>query len=290
MVGLSVEVMPYARRFRRDLLALVNSSAAWLHVHLDWHSVEEWLAHAEVPIYLAVQGQRLIGAIASTPPQSGAAWLRLIALRTETAADALGADVFAVLWRALRLRLIALRCAELAALALHDWVGDLLAEHGFTHIEDIITLRRRSFEVPASPRPDLRIRHAQTHEASVAAAIDRAAFLPLWALDESSVRQAARSAASFTFAEQDGRALGYQISTLHGDSVHLARLAVLPEAQGSGVGGALLSELLGSFVKRGMLTASVNTQASNLRSRRLYERYGFAHSGMDVPCWYMRLS
>lgn len=290
MVGLSVEVVPYARRFRRELLALVNNSAAWLHVHLDWHSVEAWLAHAEVPIYLALQGQRVIGAIASTPPLSGAAWLRLVALRTETATSAFGAEVFAVLWRALRLRLLALRCAELAALALYDWVSDLLAEHGFTHIEDIITLRRHGFEVPASPRPDLRVRHAQAHEATVAAAIDRAAFLPLWALDESSVRQAVRSAASFTLAEQDGRALGYQISTLHGESVHLARLAVLPEAQGSGVGGALLSELLSSFAKRGVLTASVNTQASNLRSRRLYERYGFAHSGMDIPCWYKRLA
>ncbi len=290
MVGLGAEVVPYARRFRRDLLGLVDDSATWLHVHLDWHSVEEWIVQPEVPIYLVLQARRVIGAIAATPPLSGAAWLRLIALRTPSPSDELAADIFGVLWRALRLRLIALGCAELAALALHDWVSDLLSAHGFTHIEDIITLRRRGAEVPESPRTDLHIRHAHSYEAGTAAAIDRAAFLPLWALDEGSVRQAARSAASFTIAEEGGRAVGYQISTLHGESIHLARLAVLPEAQGSGVGGALLSELLNSFVRRGVLAASVNTQASNLRSRRLYERYNFAHSGLDIPCWRIMLA
>jgi ribosomal-protein-alanine N-acetyltransferase len=290
MVGLGTEIVPYARRFRRDLLSLVDDPAVWLHVHLDWHSVEEWIVQPEVPIYLALQAQRVIGAIAATPPLSGAAWLRLIALRTASPSNDVAKDVFAVLWRALRLRLIALGCAELAALALHDWVSDLLSVHGFTHIEDIITLRRRGAEVPESPRPDLRIRHAQTYEASAAAAIDRAAFSPLWALDEGSVWQAARTAASFTIAEERGRAVGYQISTLHGESVHLARLAVLPEVQGSGVGGALLSELLESFIKRGVLAASVNTQASNVRSQRLYERYGFMHSGLDIPCWRIMLA
>mgnify|MGYP005853307421 FL=1 len=281
MIGISVEIVPYARRFRRDLLALVDDPSVWLHMHLDWHSVEEWIAHPNVPIYLALQHRRVIGAIAATPPQSGAAWLRLIALHT----DAPSSDVFAVLWRALRLRLIGLGGVEVVALALHTWVGDQLAEQDFTHVDEIITLRRRGYDFPATPRPELNIRHADWHEATLAAAIDRAAFLPIWALDEASVRQAARAAASFTLAEQDGRALGYQVTTLHGESVHLARLAVLPEAQGSGVGGALLSEMLGSFIERGVLAASVNTQASNLRSRRLYERYGFVHSGMDIPCW-----
>ncbi|MDW8299872.1 MAG: GNAT family N-acetyltransferase [Anaerolineae bacterium] len=290
MVGLGAEVVPYARRFRRDLLSLVDDPAVWLHVHLDWHSVEEWIVHPEVPIYLALQARRVVGAIAATPPLSGAAWLRLIALRTHSPSDEAAADIFATLWRALRLRLVALGCAELAALALHDWVSDLLAAHGFAHIEDIITMRRRSVEVPESPRPDVYVRHAHTYEAETAAAIDRAAFLPLWALDESAVRQAARSAASFTIAEERGRAVGYQISTLHGESIHLARLAVLPEAQGSGIGGTLLSELLSSFVKRGILAASVNTQASNVRSQRLYERYGFTRSGLDIPCWRIMLA
>ncbi len=281
MIGINVEIVPYARRFRRDLLALVDDPSVWLHIHLDWHSVEEWIAHPDVPIYLALQQRRLIGAIAATPPQHGAAWLRLIALRTDVPSN----DLFAVLWRALRLRLIERGSAEVAALALHTWVGDQLAEQGFVQIEEIITLRRRGYAVPATPRPELHIRHADWREAPLAAAIDRAAFLPIWVLDEASVRQAARSAASFTLAEEGGRTLGYQITTLHGESIHLARLAVLPEAQGSGVGGALLSELLGSFIERGVLAASVNTQASNSRSRRLYERYGFVHSGMAIPCW-----
>lgn len=290
MFGQDIQIVPYARRFRHDLLRLVDDPTTWIHTHLDWHSVEDWIAEVNVPIYLAVQNRRLVGAIATTPPLSGVAWLRFIGLRTEIPDRDSGASIFAMLWQALRLRLIAHGCTELASLALDDWVSDLLAEHGFAHIEDIITLQRSGFDFPKSLRPDLCIRHASADEAAIAAAIDRAAFLPLWAMHESSVRQAARSAASFTFAEQDGRALGYQISTLHGDSIHLGRLAVLPEAQGSGVGGALLSELLESFIRRGVLLASVNTQASNLRSRRLYERYGFTYSGSNIPCWHIALA
>ncbi len=290
MVELGAEVKAYARPFRRELLALVDDSATWLHVHLDWHSVEEWIGQPETPTYLALHAQRVVGAIAATPPLDGATWLRLLALRTISPSDEAALDIFAALWRALRPRLIGLGCRELAALALEDWLSDLLRAHGFSHIENIVTLRRHGIEVPESPRPDLRIRQARLEEARTAAAIDRAAFLPLWAIDESAVWQAARVAARFTLAEADGRPVGYQISTLHGESIHLARLAVLPEAQGGGVGGALLSDLLNTFIGRGVLTASVNTQASNTRSLRLYRRYGFAPGGSDIPCWHIRLS
>ncbi|MFN7210082.1 MAG: hypothetical protein ACK4P1_06785, partial [Aggregatilineales bacterium] len=122
MVGLGTEVKAYARPFRRELLDLVDDPNTWLHIHLDWHSVEEWIGQPETPVYLALRAQRVVGAIAATPPVGGATWLRMLALRTLIPSDEAALDIFAALWRALRLRLIGLGCHELAALALDDWL------------------------------------------------------------------------------------------------------------------------------------------------------------------------
>jgi ribosomal protein S18 acetylase RimI-like enzyme len=88
-----------------------------------------------------------------------------------------------------------------------------------------------------------------------------------------------------TVAERDSAIIGYQLSTLYFDGGHLARLAVHPSAQGGGVGAALLHDLIQRFMRRGVGSITVNTQASNTRSQRLYQRFGFERNGYDLPVW-----
>jgi [ribosomal protein S18]-alanine N-acetyltransferase len=111
----------------------------------------------------------------------------------------------------------------------------------------------------------------------------------MWQLDVGTLRQAARMAFSFTIAELDGKNLGYQISTVYNDGVHLARLATLPEAQGNGIGGVLLGDMIERFLRRGFQAATVNTQRSNEQSQRLYKRYGFEFTGLNMPVWSLKL-
>ena len=94
---------------------------------------------------------------------------------------------------------------------------------------------------------------------------------------------------SCTVAVKANTILGYQLSTLYFDGAHLARLAIAPQAQGSGVGGALLGNLILRFFKRGIYTMTVNTQTSNQRSRNLYARFGFHPNGYDLPYWWTRI-
>ena len=79
--------------------------------------------------------------------------------------------------------------------------------------------------------------------------------------------------------------VGYQLCSRHGAGAHLARLAVHPAAQGRGVASALIRGLLCDLRRQGIREISVNTQARNRRSQRLYERFGFLRNGKDHPLW-----
>ncbi|MBZ0277817.1 MAG: GNAT family N-acetyltransferase, partial [Anaerolineae bacterium] len=52
-----------------------------------------------------------------------------------------------------------------------------------------------------------------------------------------------------------------------------------------GVGGALLGDVLQRFFRRNVFSMTVNTQASNEQSQRLYTRFGFSRTGFDLPYW-----
>ena len=56
---------------------------------------------------------------------------------------------------------------------------------------------------------------------------------------------------------------------------YVQRLAIHPDAQGEGLGLALLTDGLRWMRVRGARSAFVNTQADNVRALELYERAGF---------------
>ncbi|RJP49979.1 MAG: GNAT family N-acetyltransferase, partial [Anaerolineaceae bacterium] len=74
-----------------------------------------------------------------------------------------------------------------------------------------------------------------------------------------------------------------QISTGNPFGAHLARLGVQPEAQGRGVGAALVNDLIQrlNIGRNGSL--SVNTQADNAASLSLYKKLGFVQTGEHFP-------
>jgi ribosomal protein S18 acetylase RimI-like enzyme len=83
--------------------------------------------------------------------------------------------------------------------------------------------------------------------------------------------------------------VGYQLSTFYYEGGHLARLAVAPHAQATGVGNLLLADLIQRFARRGIYAITVNTQSSNERSTRLYTRYDFAPTGYNLAMWMTNL-
>jgi ribosomal protein S18 acetylase RimI-like enzyme len=115
------------------------------------------------------------------------------------------------------------------------------------------------------------------------AEVDASAFEPLWQNSLEALSRAYAQRAYATVAETSQRLVGYQISTSNPIGAHLARLAVRPETQRTGVGIALVRDLLLQFQHRGRPHITVNTQSDNLSSQALYERLGFVRTGEQFP-------
>jgi len=59
------------------------------------------------------------------------------------------------------------------------------------------------------------------------------------------------------------------------DEIHIGNIAVRPDRQGQGIGGALLAYILDEGRRRGMTYATLEVRSSNARAIALYERFGF---------------
>ncbi len=263
------------------------------HLHLDWHSLRQWLPDAALCCCVLRQedGQvrLLAGATINNPedaPGNRVAWLRFLLPDQESRDD----HLLDGLWEALRADLAARGVRQVGVLLLQSWVTPLVARWGFAPAHTVVTLRRWSGPLPAEPAPPYAIREVRSEaDLEAAATIDAHAFEPLWRYDRATLQVAMAQAATFTLLERDGQALGYQLSTLHGEVGHLARLAVLPAEQGKGLGGLLIGSMLRFMQRHGVNVVTVNTQSDNFRSQRLYRRLGFERTGDGVPVWTLNL-
>ena len=77
--------------------------------------------------------------------------------------------------------------------------------------------------------------------------------------------------------DESGRSIGCLAVEEHPDHVFLARIFLLPEAQGRGIGTRLVRTLLDSAHRRGLPVALTILKVNP--ARRLYERLGFAVVG-----------
>jgi ribosomal protein S18 acetylase RimI-like enzyme len=132
--------------------------------------------------------------------------------------------------------------------------------HDFTDLPELTHLTRR----------------ARRNERDAVLAADQAAFDEFWHLDADGLREAARATpSSHLRVTRAAGPLGYALfgrATVDG---YVQRLAVRPEAQGRGLGAALVTDGLNWLRGRGAVRAYVNTQSDNDRAYELYERIGF---------------
>jgi len=271
-------ITPYQRRHRHAASDLLFYSH-YAHTHLDWHDPEDWLDRFGVErMRLAWQDGELAGMLATSEPLNDAYWIRILAFSNEFEGD----RVLAALWDSVA-RQATVR--EVNLLIAQEWLKPKLKPLDFHAREEIITLHRVGQYIPNGKHPPLEFHITQPEDLPLLLDIDNRAFQPPWQLTYNELRQAQRIAAQCTVAQLDGQPVGYQLSTLYRTNAHLARLAVLPEAQGFGIGGGLLGDVLARFHRRGIYGMTVNTQASNKRSQRLYKRYGFRRNGYDLPVW-----
>lgn len=280
----ALTITPYQRRHLQAIRDLLFHSH-YVHSHLDWLESDQWLETTDTITHLAWHRGRLVGLLGLSSPLNGSTWIRLAA-----ASDLVDPEtVICSLWNEILPLLKQSNVHIVGLLIINDWIARFAKTLGFAYGEEIITLARGDNLVPPPSSDSPRIRVAEMQDIPQLATLDQAAFDTPWQMSVYDLRQAYRIASSCTVAIHDDAIIGFQISTFFFDGAHLARLAVHPTAQGRGVGSALLRDLLERYTRRGIPMMTVNTQESNLQSRRLYQRYGFELNGYNLPYWAIRL-
>jgi ribosomal-protein-alanine N-acetyltransferase len=220
------------------------------------------------------------------PNEEKAAWLRLIMPPSSDYRPRAMDD----LWRDLRSKLLMSSITQVSLLDMDDWVGRYAEHWRFSPTNSVITFRRRNHvPLPAYENTGILIRDCTHADLSAICQIDWGAFAPIWRYDANALLTALQQSSTCTVLETNGEIAGYQMSTRHAESGHLARLAISPPQQGKGLGALLLREMIIHFHQRNITTITVNTQEDNLHSQRLYMRYGFEATGHSVPIWTLSL-
>lgn len=282
-LGPDFQIRPAVFPDQRRLSGMLNS-APRIHRHLDWRKPLDWLG---VPPFFVLEKEgRLLSALACPPDPPGVAWVRLFLVSGEIPAE----EAWFPLWEAARAELAGQGGFLAAAIALNQWFARLMEASRFELRQYIVMLERE-----AQPQADYflpagtSLRLMMPYDLPGVAEVDAAAFELLWQNSLPALERAYPQAVVATVAEQDGRLVGYQISTSHPLGVHLARLAVRPEMQGQGLGFALIADLSQRLAHRRVYRLTVNTQSDNAASLKLYQQVGFRLTDERYPVYLLQV-
>lgn len=162
---------------------------------------------------------------------------------------------------------------------------------GFEHIEKVVTFDLERRNVPKVDRPRAITfvpadpRDPATMDALLR--IDHASFPWVWWNSHREFEIYAVTAGVEIFLGLDGgMPVSYAGFTAFPAWGHLDRIAVLPELQGKGYGLYTLAFVVETMMARGSRKIGLSTQSTNLRSQRLYQRYGFVRTeDNDYDLW-----
>lgn len=245
-----------------------------------------WEKHLMDAPFVVVEREGIVtGALFAWSDETPVAWVRLAVLD-----DALNVGEWLDL--ALPLVLDELRRRGTEALAWMDyggWAGPHLRARGFRPLTEVMTLVKFDRVLPDVSGADAHLRPVLEADILAVVAVDQAAFTPHWWCSEATARRRAAASSHFAVAELAGKVVGYADGDLRSPAAHLNRIAVHPAHQGRGVGARLLNDALRGFWRRRAEWVTLNTQADNHYSQRLYHRFGFEPTGNVMTAWELQL-
>lgn len=278
MIEVSLKVRTAVQQDQHQIANLMFFESH-VHRHLDWRAPLEWLGS---PFYWVIEdnAQRILAALACPQDTPGIAWVRLFAHAGQVHLE----DAWNALWKTAQNEIARQGGATVALIAMHQWLNELLVKNHFEHQLDIVMLEWKGMDAPAYQVPDgVILRKMQPADLGAVAALDAAAFKPLWQNPLDALKKALPQATSATVLEDAQGLLGYQISTQNPFGAHLARLAVRPDAHRKGLGTLIVSDLMRRLMNKNVARLTVNTQSDNHASLALYKKMGFVVTGEKFP-------
>jgi ribosomal protein S18 acetylase RimI-like enzyme len=253
----------------RQQLAGLTHFGTYIHCHLGWASPLDWLGNR--PYLVLEKNDSIVAALACPVDYPGVAWLQLFAVSTGVSVD----EAWELLWLETQKSLD--QDTSVIALPMQRWFRSLLQGKGFCQFGDVIVLALENKNHHPNPifKPNFLVRPMNSNDLKAVYALDVEAFDPVWRHSLALIETIFQDVKIATILEDQQGILGYQMSTEYVDRGHLARLAVHPRAQRTGVGTALVLDLIQHFQRRGILKITVNTQVDNKASRAMYRKLGF---------------
>jgi ribosomal-protein-alanine N-acetyltransferase len=268
-----------------DSLVQLLRTEPRVHRHLGWIPPLDWLGSQ--PYWGLFQGGKITAALACPPDPPAVSWIQLFAVSRRLSVE----RSWNLMWPLVQAQLKKKQVVEsVNAIAIQDWFQDLLAKKGFHQAFQVLILHWESAHSAfLLEDPQVSVRAMQLEDLPGVQRVDQKAFGPIWRNSLAKLKRAHEMAAVATVVEEEGQIIGYQISTAGAMGGHLARLAVLPDYQGQGVGTALVVNLLKSFEKQGFVEVTVNTQSNNMGSIKLYKKLGFVEGPDSFPVYQLDL-
>ncbi len=172
----------------------------------------------------------------------------------------------------------------LACLAGEGWLRDGLMAANFVQADRVVGYAHNFGRTvpPALPAATLRAANAADIEAILA--VNAAAFEPFWRYGDATLLSWLLTSDHAALAEVDGQAAGFALTSRNPENeyAYLIRLATLPTYRDRGIGKQLVADALEYARAAGAAGLALNTQASNLISRGLYESLGFHPTGQAL--------
>lgn len=277
---IQLAVREAASQDRQQLANLIHFEVN-VHRHLDWRPPLDWLGSP--PYLVAELNGSLVAALACPPDPPGVAWIHLFAVAAGISPE----RVWNATWPVARQQLVTGTTARwAAAIPLQGWFESILEESEFVQTHRVVMLSWERGKLPLEEaRPGIALRGMNYDDLPAVEQIDISSFQGVWQNSQASLELAYRQAAIATVVEEQGQLIGYQISTATPMGGHLARLGVIPPAQGRGIGYALVRDTLVQFQRRGARAVTVNTQHDNWSSLALYQKAGFHRTGEEYPVY-----
>jgi ribosomal protein S18 acetylase RimI-like enzyme len=273
-------VRPADHQDMKVLSQLVHFDA-YVHRHLDYREPLEWIGSS--PFLVLERDGKIESTLVCPPDPPRVAWIKLFAASRQIRPQ----KAWELVWSEAKDTLFQIPGVQWsAAIPLQNWFTYLLENSGFEVSHHIVMMKwqKQPIQNGVLP-PGISVRPMTLDDLEATFIIDQSAFVPVWQNSIDTLEIAFRQAGIASVALIEGQVAGYQISTPTHMGGHLARLAVLPEFQGKGLGTALLSDLLVQFSRRGALVVTVNTQKDNQVSLSLYKKAGFIFSGEEYPIY-----
>ncbi len=141
-------------------------------------------------------------------------------------------------------------------------------------------LRRIPRDVPDGSLRFERLLLDDPHAVATLLVLDHAAFPWLWwnTVEEFANYAAVPGVRLYAGYDHTGTAVSYVGVTQYDGWGHLDRIGVVPASQGAGYGYETLRFAVQSLAYGGAHRVGLSTQADNLRSQRLYHRFGFSRT------------